>query len=189
MIRSVLTAATVAVSCLALASPAQAQLTVTHDQQGDSARDVDAKKVTVRHGERRVRLKTRMYRGSSLPHEMWHLVDTHGTSTPDFLVFVVVKNEVDPAPSVGVRRIDEWPTRKDPYDTLHDGESVDCGLHFGRKRDEGKLLKVVTGRGCFRTDGSMPARLRVSTFGTFEWGRITDAVPGWRSYGRWVTAD
>ena len=34
----------------------------------------------------------------------------------------------------------------------------------------------------------MPQRLRVSSFGTFEWGQVTDKVPGWRKYGRWVTA-
>jgi len=189
MLRTLL-AAGIAVTFLATAAPAaQAQLTVTQDKQGDSARDVDAKKVTVRHGERRVGLNSRMFLGNKLPHEMWHLVDTHGDGSPEFLVFVVIRNEVDPQPSVGVRRIDRFPSRKDPYDTLHDGKPVDCDLHFARKRDNRKLLNVVTGRGCYRTDGQMPDRLRVSTFGTFEWGTVTDSVPGWRKYGAWITSD
>lgn len=188
MNRTTRTALTAVVACLALAAPAHGQLTVTQDPADASPRDVDAKKVTVRHGERRVELKTRMYRGSRLPDEMWHLVDTHGTATPDFLVFAVVANEVDPAPSVSVRRVDAWPSRKNPYRLLHNGDRVDCDLHFGRKRDRGRLLRVVTGRGCFATDGAMPGRLRVNTFGTLEWGKITDVVPGWRGYGRWTSA-
>ncbi|HEX6149332.1 hypothetical protein [Nocardioides sp.] len=171
---------------LALVAPAQAQLTVTEDAREGASSDI--KKVTTHHNPKRVKIKTRTYGNSKLPHEMWHLVDTQGDARPDFLVFVVIKNEVDPQPSVGVRRVDGWPKRKNPYRLLHRGEDVTCGLEKGYKRDRSRLLVVVTGRGCFKTDGEMPKRLRVSTFGTWEWGTITDVVPSWKKYGRWVKA-
>jgi hypothetical protein len=85
--------------------------------------------------------------------------------------------------------VDRWPSRKDPYRLLHDSDAVDCGLETGRRGEGHRLLVLTLGRGCFRTDGEMPARLRVSSFATYEWGKITDKVPAWRDYGKWVTAD
>jgi hypothetical protein len=189
MARTIITTAVAIVAGLALAAPAQAQLTVTQDARGDSAKDVDMKKVTVDHTRKRVRLKTKMYRGNGLPDEVWHVVDTQGDAVPEFIVFTVVTSEVTDKPSVRVVRVDGWPRRRDPYDRLHDGDAVSCGLHLGRRKPAERLLTVVVGRGCLRTDGEMPQRLRVSSFGTFEWGKITDKVPAWREYGRWVTAD
>jgi len=58
-----------------------------------------------------------------------------------------------------------------------------------RKRDGAKLLNVLTGRGCFKIDDDMPQRLRVNTFSAYEWGKILDSAPGWRTYGAWVTSD
>jgi hypothetical protein len=187
MMRSLITTVTALAASLALVAPAHGQLTVTDDPR-EGKKSSDIKKVTTHHNLKRVKIKTRTYAKTKLPHEMWHLVDTHGDATPDFLVFVVIKNEVDPQPSVGVKRVDAWPKRKNPYRLLHSGEDVKCGLHKGRKRDRSKLLVVTAGRGCFKTDGAMPKRLRVSTFGTWEWGQITDVAPSWRSYGKWVKA-
>ena len=55
---------------LALAAPAQAQLTVTQDaprRLGQGRRH--PKKVTVDHTRKRVKLKTKMYRGNGLPQQ------------------------------------------------------------------------------------------------------------------------
>ena len=188
MLRSVLTAATTAVACLALAAPVQAQVTVTTDDRGDSVRDADLKKVTVRHGDKRIVLTSRMYAGSRLPDEVWHLVDIRGDATPDFLVFSVVTSEVTDKPTAGVYAIDRWPTRKNPYRLLRSGESVDCGLQSGRRAEGYQLLTLTLGRGCFAHDGAMPERVRVNTFQTYEWGKITDQAPRWRHYGRWTPA-
>lgn len=186
MLRSVMAAATAAATCLALAAPAHAQLTVTTDDRGDSVRDVDLKKVTVHHGDRRVHLKSRMYRGSRLPDEVWHLVDTHGDSTPDFLVFSVVTSEITGKATASVGSIARWPKRKNPYKVLRSRESVDCGLSNGRRGEGYKLLTLTLGRGCFATDGAKPDRIRVNSFQTYDWGKITDIAPGWRDYGRWT---
>ncbi|MGZ5404086.1 MAG: hypothetical protein ACXWDL_05510 [Nocardioides sp.] len=188
MLRSVLTAAAAAAVCCALAAPAHAQLTVTADDRGDSVREADLKKVTVHHGDRRVHLTSRMYKGSRLPDEVWHLVDTRGDDTPDFLVFAVVTSEVTDKPSVEVYAVDRWPTRKNPYRLLRSGEPVDCGLKEGRRAEGYKLLRLTLGRGCFASDDAMPDRVRVNTFQTYEWGKITDKAPRWGRYGRWTPA-
>lgn len=186
MKRSLITILTALAASLVLVAPAHGQLTVTDDPR-EGKKGSDIKKVTTHHNPKRVKIKTRVYAKTKLPHEMWHLVDTHGDRKPDFLVFVVIRNEVDPQPAMGVQRVDTWPKRKNPYRLLG-GENVECGLQKARKRDHSKLLVVTTGRGCFKTDGAMPKRLRVSTFGTWEWGKITDIAPKWRSYGSWVKA-
>lgn len=179
-------------SGLLLAAPAHAQLTVTKDATGDGKYGSDIKKVTVDHTVKRVRLTTRMVdepntRGE-LPHEMWHFVDTRGNRQPEFLVFVVVKNEVSDDPSVSVVRTDDgWPPKKNPYRALFDGTEVECGLHRARVKKKGVVLRTVIGRGCLTLEGDKPRRLRVNTFGTMEWGEYTDVVKGHRTYGAWVT--
>lgn len=178
------------VLALALAGPAQADRSITRDVvQGDGARDRDLTKVTTQHTGKRVVIKTRAHRDSEVSDEIWHLVDTTGDATPEFLVFSVVAFEVGDHPSVSVNRVDRWPSRKNPYRVYHDSEKVDCGLHRARIKDQRRLLTATLGRGCFRTDGVKPGRIRVSTFGTFDWGEITDVVPAWRTYGRWTSAD
>ena len=178
-------------SSLLLAAPAHAQLAVTKDATGDGKFGSDFTKVTVDHADKRVRLNTRMVNkpntNDELPHEMWHFVDTQGDRQPEFLVFVVVKNEVSDNPSVSVVRIDGWPPKKNPYQALFDGTAVDCDLQRSRVRKHGLLLRTVIGRGCLEIDGVTPQRLRVNTFGTMEWGDYTDIVKGHRKYGKWVT--
>lgn len=175
----------VMITCLALVAPASAQMTITHDEKGDAGL-ADARKVTVHHWKKRVLIKTRMYPGKRLPEEMWHLVDTRGDRTPEFLVFSVVRSEVDDKARAGAYRIDRWPRRANPYRVLHDGVRSDCGLHRASRADRNKLLEITLGRGCFKIGGEMPKRLRVNTFGTWEHGAITDKVPGWRKYGAWT---
>ncbi len=180
-------------SSLLLAVPAHAQLTVTQDEVGDGRFDSDFKKVTVDHSVQRVRLTTRMVNepgaDSELPDEVWHLVDTRGDRQPDLLVFVVVSSETTDHPLVYLRRTDAWPPRRNPYQALDDENAVECGLHRSREREHGRLLRTTIGRGCLRTDGSMPQRLRVNTFGTLDSGRYTDVVKGYHRYGSWITSD
>ncbi len=178
------------ISSILLAAPAHAQLTITKDATGDGKFGSDFKKVTVDHADNRVRLNTRMVNkpktNGELPDEVWHFVDTTGDRQPEFLVFVVVKNEVSDNPSVSVMRVDGWPPKKNPYRALYDGTPVDCDLHRARVRKHGVLLRTAIGRGCLEIDGVMPQRLRVNTFGTMEWGDYTDIVKGHRKYGKWV---
>lgn len=177
---------------LALAAPAQAASSTATDPRGDGKNDnyTDLKKVRVVHKPKRVLLNTRTYADSRLADEMWQLVDTVGGPEPDFLVFTVVNDEITyPKPRVNVLRVDRWPSRKNPYRLLRDGQAVDCGLAEGVVRDRRTTLRLELGRGCFKTGGAFPKRLRVNTFATFEWGLVADATPGWRRYGAWVASD
>jgi hypothetical protein len=184
-----LTALTVS---LALAAPAHAASSTATDPQGDGANDnyTDLKAVKVVHRQERVRLNTRTYADSRLTDEMWHLVDTRGGPEPEFLVFTVVFDEITyPKPRVRVLRVDEWPSKKNPYRSLRDGQPVSCGPKTGLVRDHQRVLKLRLGRSCFKTGGKLPKRLRVNTFSTFEWGQIADSAPSWRKYGDWVRSD
>lgn len=176
------------VATLAVVPPATAEMTITRDVADTGMERADIKKVTLHHWKKRVKIKTRMFADSKLPDEMWHFVDTKGDRRPEFVVFSVIQSEVDDKAYAGVHRVDEWPTRKNKYRVLRRSEDVDCGLEAARRADRRRLLVLTLGRGCFRSDGTMPERLRVNTFGTFEWGKITDAVPRWRGYGAWVEA-
>lgn len=186
MIRRCTTVLAAVATCLALAAPADAEKAVIKDKGGGGLADIS--KVTVHHTERRVIVKTRVFRDKRLPDEMWHLVDTKGDRTPEFLVFSVVQSEVDDKARAGAYRIDRWPRRKFPYAVLHDGKPSKCGLHKAKRKDHRKVLQIVLGRGCFKIDGKMPKRLRLNTFGTWEFGAITDSVPKWRKYGPWLEA-
>ena len=173
-------------SLTVLAAPAQAELTITMDRNLDNREDF--KKVAVRHGEKRVRFQSRVFDRRGLPEWVYHQVDTRGGPKPEFSVSVIVKNEVAKRPHVTIHRVDSWLPRENPWKG-HD-EEVECGLHVGDKRDKKRVLRVLTGRGCFQIDGEMPNRVRVNTFGGYiEFPGIEDPVPAWREYGSWTSAD
>ncbi len=187
--RTVVAAVAATVALVAPAAPAVAGTSTAADPKGDGTNGnyTDLRSVKVTHTDKRVRINTKTYADSRLADEMWHLVDTGGGDEPEFLVFTVVFDEISyPKPRVRVYEVDGWPTKKDPYTLLRQDRGVDCDLHKGAVRDKQRALRLKLGRGCFKTEASFPDRLRANTFATFEWGKIADSAPGWRTYGGWV---
>jgi hypothetical protein len=175
-----------------LAAPAHAQLTVKEDAQGDGRFQSDIKKFTVDHTEKRVVMKLRMFPrpqadADELPDRNYYFVDTRGDAEPDFVVTAVVKNELADEPATYISTVDGWPPKNRPWETIV--AEVDCGLKVSRKRDGGKLLVTTIGRGCLKTDGAMPTRLRFDATGHSDELGPVDLVGDWKQYTKWVTAD
>lgn len=179
-------------SVTVLAVPAQAEVTVTMDRNLEDKRTF--KKVTLSHGEKQLRFRSRVFKPKGIPDWVYHQVDTRGGPRPEFVVSVIVKVDVGKRPRVNVYRNDAWLPRENPWQDLDQDERVDCGLTVGAKLDRKRVLRVVTGRGCFRTNGEMPTRVRVNTLGGYvetpDAGtpHIYDPVPARRKHGAWTSA-